>query len=80
MMIREVVVKRAGGWSYGDGPPLDPLEVVRLAGEPHDSKLLELRYLAPLPPEAKPVTCECGRRFLDADALKVHGARSHKVA
>lgn len=74
---QEFVVRSAGGWSYGDGPAVDQGEVVKLTHARNDQQLIARRYIVPLAPDAKPVTCKCGRRFL-ADSLAIHRARSHK--
>jgi hypothetical protein len=81
VQIDKVYVKRASGWSWGGGmsggPSVDPGEVLDFPATSMDEPLIRGRYVVPLPPDAQPVTCDCGRTFLDKDSLKVHRGRTH---
>jgi hypothetical protein len=67
---------RCTGWSYGDhanGAPVDPGEILDV--RPH-STLVGNRNLLPVPSGTVPVRCDCGRRFVSDDALRVHRHRT----
>lgn len=71
---------RASGWSFGahaGGAVVDPGEILPYAPDQPLTPLILSRCLLPLPKGAEPVACDCGRRFLNAESLRVHRCRSH---
>ena len=75
--MREEVWATFGGWSYLPDYPtnadLDRGEIFKLADQPNDRVMLNLKYVIPIESANKKFQCDtCGRKFIGEDMLYAH--------
>ena len=80
--MRTEVWATFGGWSYLPDYPvtadLDRGEIFKLADQPNDRVLRNLKYVLPVESGASKFQCDtCGRRFIGEDMLYAHKKKTN---
>lgn len=77
MAAKRELYQATFSFGYGRYGLLDAGQVVELQGLENDAKLVQHRYLVPLPARAETYQCQCGAEFATAWQRTAHGDKRH---